>query len=405
MRTTLYVPGVLLGGVVLAAGCDLDLPPGTTLPDSHGGGVDDGDDGANGTSGASDDDSSTGPDEPDTKTGAVFTLENPAGKNAVLMFHRDGDGRLEEVGSFRTGGHGTGQGLGSQGALAIEDGYLYAVNPGDATLSSLAIGTDQLQVVDVVHTGGDMPTSVTVRDGRAYVLNASGAGSVRGFAVTDGLLKPIAGAFAALSGADPTAPAQVGLTPDGSTLIVTERATNQIVTYDVRADGSLGAPNIVASEGDTPFGFDFTSSGFLLVSEAFGGAPGASAVSSYDVLGGGGLMTLSASVPNGQAAACWVEIVGDRFAYTTNTGSNNISGYDVAADGSLTLFGGDGVVADLGDDQGPIDMALSDDEAYLYVINAAGDEIRGFEVQSDGSLSDLNTTVAVPETAVGLIGF
>ena len=57
----------------------------------------------------------------------------------------------------------------------------------------------------------------------------------------------------------------------------------------------------------------------MLVSEAVGGAAGASTLSSY-VLGGDGAATVvSPAVPSGQAAACWVVTTRDgRFAYVSN---------------------------------------------------------------------------------------
>jgi 6-phosphogluconolactonase (cycloisomerase 2 family) len=324
-----------------------------------------------------------------------------------VVFARDPSGALSELGAFATGGSGSGGGLGSQGSIAVaDDGLLYVVNAGDGTVSSMRIYDDHLGLVDIADTGGTFPTSLTTRGDRVYVLDAQGAGSVTGFSVDDGVFTSIPGASQPLSGAETTAPAQVSLTPDGSTLVVTERATDQIVTYAVANDGSLEPPVVNPSEGTTPFGFDFTSDGVMVTSEAFGGGmnPGASAASSYRVSVGGGLWTYSASVPSGQTAACWVEIVDDRFAYTTNTGSHTVSAYTLDEDGAISLFPGSGVVIDFGDEHNPIDMAVSPDEAYLYVLSAATHEISGFAIEDDGQLTDLDTTVDVPDAAVGLAG-
>ena len=65
--------------------------------------------------------------------------------------------------------------------------------------------------------------------------------------------------------------------------MVTEKATNKLTSYRVREGGQIGAPLVTASNGVTPFGFTFDRRGTLLVSEAFGGAAGASAVSSHAV--------------------------------------------------------------------------------------------------------------------------
>ena len=54
--------------------------------------------------------------------GAVYTETNSKVGNAVLVFNRMEDGQLAgPIGEYPTGGKGTGAGLGSQGALAIDD--------------------------------------------------------------------------------------------------------------------------------------------------------------------------------------------------------------------------------------------------------------------------------------------
>ena len=80
--------------------------------------------------------------------------------------------------------------------------------------------------------------------------------------------------YITLPGADP---AQIGFTPDGSTLVVTDRATNALLELPVAG----GEPTRHPSSGATPYGFDFTRDGTLVVTEAFGGEVGAAAASSY----------------------------------------------------------------------------------------------------------------------------
>jgi len=159
---------------------------------------------------------------------------------------------------------------------------------------------------------------------------------------------------------------------------------------------------VYPSAGSTPFGFAFTKRGYAIVSEAFGGAPGAGAMSSYAVRPGGILNLISGSVPNGQAAPCWVVITNNsRFAYTTNTGTNNISGYYVNHSGNLTLFNDGGVTAPT--EGSPIDMALSQNSRYLYNLNSSGHSITYFRVNmGSGSLTPLGSVGGLPVGAVGL---
>jgi 6-phosphogluconolactonase len=136
-----------------------------------------------------------------------------------------------------------------------------------------------------------------------------------------------------------TDPAQVSFTPDGGTLIVTEKATNQIDTYVVSKLALTSGPQVQDSPGATPFGFAFGRRNQVFVSEAFAGAPDASALSAFTVGKLGALQVISPSVGTGQTAACWVVVSNDgRFAFVTNTGSSTISSYSIAFDGTLQLL-------------------------------------------------------------------
>lgn len=331
--------------------------------------------------------------------GAVFTLSNDPAGNAVVAFHRAADGTLSAAGSVPTGGNGSGDGLGSQGALVLSDdgGWLVAVNAGSNDVSVLSVGAAGLEVTDVESSGGTRPISVTIHGSLIYVLN-DGSDNISGLRLgTDGSLTPVEGSTKPLSGTG-IDPAQIEFTNDGSKLVVTEKNTNLIDLYKVRGNGSLGGRPPQPSEGETPFGFAFDPAGHLIVSEAFGGAPGASAVSSYSVGRNGALTTVSASVPDGQAAACWIAVTPDgAYAYTTNTGSDNISGYSIGADGSLTLFPGDPFPA--GD--GPIDMAIAEGH-YLYALNGGTHDISAYTINADGTLSSFAGIGGLPPASVGL---
>jgi 6-phosphogluconolactonase len=90
---------------------------------------------------------------------------------------------------------------------------------------------------------------------------------------------------------------------------VTEKDTNLIDTYEVGRSRRPGVIKPQGSAGQTPFGFAFDRRGHLIVSEAFGGAADASAVSSYDV-DDGLIDPISPSVGTTESAACWIR--GDR---------------------------------------------------------------------------------------------
>lgn len=340
--------------------------------------------------------------------GAVFTLSNQPAGNRVLVWERSANGQLSQVGAVPTGGTGTGAGLGSQGALTLSTNHrwLYAVNPGSDEISVFRVHGTYLKLVEVAPSGGDMPISVTARGRLVYVLNAGGDGNIQGFHRSRfGILNPIAGSNEPLSTAAPD-PAQIGFSADREHLVVTEKGTNRITFYDVKANGSAGAPEWRASSGDTPFGFEFTRHGTLVVSEAFGGAPDASVTSSYRFRPNGNLKVVDGSVATTETAACWVAITDDgHYAYVTNTGSGSVSGYRISANGGLMLLDSDGVTASTGAGSSPIDAAFDRPSRHLYVLLAGTHSIAIFGAMADGSLDDLGRVMSLPDGAAGLAAY
>jgi 6-phosphogluconolactonase (cycloisomerase 2 family) len=340
----------------------------------------------------------------ENQAGAVYVLTNSATENAVAVFDRSADGSLTPAGTVATGGQGAGSGLGSQGALAMSDDqrWLFAVNAGSDEVSVFRVRDDGLRLTDKVASGGDRPISLTVYDDLLYVLNAGDPGNITGFRLDDGKLKAISGSTQPLSnsgsGAAP-GPAQVQFNPDGDLLVVTEKATNLIDTYAVDEHGRAHSPKTYPSAGTTPFGFAFDKRDHLIVSEAFGGAVGASALSSYDV-DDSKLEVITASAPTHQTAACWVVVTKHgRYVYTTNAGSNAISAYRIGRDGALSLLG-DGNAGATG--QSPIDMGLSRNSRYLYALSGGSHSISIFRIKSDGSLTPQGEAGGLPAGAVGV---
>lgn len=336
--------------------------------------------------------------------GMVFTSTNAAAGNEVLAYARGTGGVLIFQGAYPTGGLGTGVSLGSQGALALSaDGrWLFVVNAGSSQISVLAVQDGNLVLKDVGASGGIEPHSLTVNDDLLYVLNAGGSGNITGFRITgDGRLIPLAGSTRPLSngfaGAAP-APAEIAFSPDGKTLAVTEKGSNLIDTYAV-ADGLPAAAVTHPSSGPTPYGFAFAPQGTLVVSEAFGGQPLASALSSYKA-NLRNFKLVSGSVPTTQTAACWVAISHDGdFAYTTNAGSGTVSSYQIASNGALTRL--NSVAANLGTGSSPVDLTFSRDGDTLFVMTAGAHTVNAFAMMADGSLG-MTGTISVPAGTTGL---
>lgn len=399
------------------------------------------------------------PDKVDLREGAVFSMSNDPAGNVVVAFSRNADGTLEPAGEYSTGGTGSGGFEDSANSLVLGDNrgevapnnlsekkpkLLYATNAGSDTVSVFRVGKDSLDLVEVQDSGGDKPTSVTVSNSTVYVLNANEEldglvppncsnvndpaaqpPTISGFRVNgNGQLTPIPGATYALSGDANSGCSQVSFSPDGSTIVVTERTAKTdgqalgdegvITTFRVNKDGSLSNRVVNDATGSGPFGFTFTKDGTLLTSEQFDGPDGPSqgAAASYSVNADGTLAPRSGSVRNGGTDTCWI-VAHDNgsIAFTTSFFDNNnpaegtpssdepgarISSYRIGDDGSLTLI--DPIAFDA--EQGASDISFSRDSQYLYQLNSFNGTINAFEVGVDGQLDLIDTVQAHAPSAM-----
>lgn len=335
-----------------------------------------------------------------TGVAAVYVQTNQTESNKLVAFERAADGTLKRSGEYETACAGDGVAhLASQGSvvLAGDGDHLLVTNAGSGDVSVFTVSQSGPTLVHTCPTGA-APKSVAEHGGLVYVLN-TGDPSVSGFRLGREGLEPLADSTRALAaGADA---AQVGFSPDGSTLVVTERGTNSIVAYPVDEAGLLGDPQTQQSSGATPYGFAVTKDAVLVVTEAFGAQMGKAAASSY-TLGGGRVAPVSRSVGNGRTAICWAVATPDgRYAFATNFGDGAVSRYAVAADGTLGL---EDPTAGLAVDgaRGLRDVDLSRDGRFLYVIDTGARCVFGWAVGDDGSLSAIGSWSGLPETAAGL---
>jgi DNA-binding beta-propeller fold protein YncE len=88
-----------------------------------------------------------------------------------------------------------------------------------------------------------------------------------------------------------------------------------------------------------------------------------------------------------------------RIAYTTNTGSGTVSGFEVAGSGALTSLGVSGTT---GAGSGPIDLAFSPGDEFLYVLNGGNRTISIFRTEKDGGLTLIDTVGGLPNGVTGL---
>lgn len=325
--------------------------------------------------------------------GHVYVLSNQTTGNSVTVFSRAIDGALTRRGTFPTGGLGAGDSSGvstalnplnSQGALVMTDDrrFLLAVDAGSNEISVLAIEGDRLEVTDRVPSGGTYPVSVANHRNLVYVVNQGQTGhlppdpsgppaTVSGFTLSDdGKLTPIPESTQVLSGGPASAPGEITFRPDGSQLVVTERLANVIDVFPVDDDGLIGKPVENPSNGVGPFSATFHTNDILLVTEV------TNFVSTYRVRRDGSLRVITASLPLTELAPCWSlnSIVDPDVAYVANSCSGSISAVRFDRQGAVTLVpdgaagGIDGHIAVMRDSKAPLDMALSRDGRFLYVL-------------------------------------
>ena len=336
------------------------------------------------------------------EVGYLYTESNAAMQNSILVFKKDETGMLTMQQQVNSGGAGLGAGLGSQGALVLNETHewLFAVNAGDNTVSSFSVAADgNLTLKHTAASGGTVPNSVTVHGNILYVLN-NGSSSICGFTVgADGELTKIEGSWHALSDTAVDAP-QISFEPTGHALYVTEKATNKIDRFTLNETGGIASADFMPSTGETPFGFDYgRNKHFLIVSNAVGGLEDAGSCTSYSLSANGMLNDRNGVVPNFQGAPCWVATTKHGiFAYIGNTASNSISSYYISETGNLYLINAIAALAGLA----TIDLIVSKDNRYTYAIGAVSHTLEAFERKPFGQLHHIGTVTSLPEFVVGL---
>jgi 6-phosphogluconolactonase (cycloisomerase 2 family) len=337
----------------------------------------------------------------------VYVQTNDAAGNELIAFRRSAEGKLSPLGRYQTGGRGTGEPhLASQNSVVLtrDARRLLVVNAGSDDVSLFAVDGDALRLTARVGSGGRRPTSIAAHARFVYVLNSGGEGakpSLHGFTLDATQLISLRDSTRELASEDAD-PAQISFSPDGRTLVVTERGTNSISTYVVDERGYAAGPNQIESSGATPYGFDFADTGALVVTEAFGGEVGAAAASSYALRGAGQLTPVSTSVADTRSEVCWAAVTRDgRFAYVTNFGDGTISSYRIESDGSIELLEPVAASTRLGV-KGIRDEALTRDGRYLYALDADAQKIYGWVVGEDGQLAPLGDFDGLPPTVAGL---
>jgi 6-phosphogluconolactonase len=343
--------------------------------------------------------------EPQRGAGAVFAMTNDASKNEVIAYERAADGSLSNGESYETGGRGSGginDPLGSQGSLTLSQdrSLLFAANAGSGNISVFSVRGAHLTLLNKVPSGGSSPVAVAEYQDLVYVLNSGDAGSIVAFHLDfGGQLKEIKNSTVFLTG-DLSGGSSLAISPSGQFLVATERQANNIDTFRIKPDGTLGPIVVNANPAPGTFSVRFTPSGQLIATETGPASePNGSAESSYSVLANGKLSAISQSLPTLGAANCWNIVTPDsKFVYTSNSGTSTIAGFAIAANGTLTPIGST-IVGSNPEGIANLDLGISADGKFIYSLNSVSGNIGIFEVQKDGTLESLGEVGNLPKSA------
>jgi 6-phosphogluconolactonase (cycloisomerase 2 family) len=327
------------------------------------------------------------------KDHVVFVQTNDPDGNAIVAFRQRDDGTLKQAGTYRTGGKGgraagaESDPLASQGSLVYDqkNGLLFAVNAGSNTITVFSVKGDKLRRNQVVSSGGTFPVGFALQGKLLYVLNAGLEGSVSGFRIADGKLRPLKHSTRSLELANTnppfflSSPAQVGFTPNGKQLVVTTKDNALVEVFSVKSNGLLSEQPAKNPVAGVPFAFRFDRDGRLVLVNA-----NPSSVGTYTINADNMLKARAAPVSNDQMAACWITPVRG-YDYITNTASGTISQYKISGSGKVKLVNATAASGIAG----PIDMTAAGN--FLYVQAGLASSVQVFAVKADGSLKLIQT--------------
>jgi 6-phosphogluconolactonase len=334
----------------------------------------------------------------------VFVLTNNADKNEVLTYRRLDDGSLALTRRVATGGRGSGgttDPLQSQGSLTLSQdrSLLFAINAGSGTVSSFRLLNGFPILVDKTPAEGAFPVAVAEHNHIVYVLNAGGNGAVTGFRADGfGRLHQISQPTVHLTATNDGGSA-ITISPDGRTLVVIEKGPNNIDTFPIHPDGTLGPVKVNRSVTPGVFAAVFAPTGTLIISENQPGGTNVSSVSSYLINADGTITAISQSLPSQGDGNCWNAITPKgQFVYFDNSASASVAGFSVGANGALKPIAGT-ILSTEPEGAANLDMSVSGDGKYLYTLNSGLGTVGVLAINSDGTLKDLGEIGGLPKTA------
>lgn len=275
----------------------------------------------------------------------------------------------------------------TEGALLLVPSTSTNPNPAavDAAPAALAISPDTKHLY-VANNGNDTVTAFNIEIAGALTMISPTAGNTNPLAV---------------NGADP---ASIAIPQSGKFLYVANSGSNDVTAFSIGATGLLSrtAPsgantNPILTGGTVPKGMVISPNGsFLYVANS-----GSHNLTVFQI-GSNGLLTLvppagSNPVSTGGTTpnALMISLDG-RFLYAAN-GGGNVSAFTIGSDGLLTLVPSSaGNLNPVSAGTNPVALTMSPDGRFLYVANQGG-RVSAYTINTEtGALTPLTALVGNP---------
>ncbi len=384
----------------------------------------------------------------------LYVTSNKLDGNTVVAFHEDAHGKFKKIGEYSTGGKGTGDlevpSLKKDpthpllngddpliSAYAIEGTadkkHLVTVNPGDGTISLMAVNSDKsLKSVDTAIASDKFPVSVAIFNNHVAVASigsTNNEGSIATYKISNGKIVSIDNSRRDLA----ARPSTIRYSSDGEHVIVNELVTGKVKVYAMIGDTLSDEP---VSQADSPraakdrfqaipVGFVVRGDGkddVLLMSEARfltadfklredkGVVPlsplyswQTGSVSTYKLTDDGQISVVSAdiltgeNVEGGEIANCWVVLSADeKTLYAANALSSSISTFDIGENGEAILQDKT-AYKDQSEKLFFADISISDDGKRLYQLIGNKGQVMILNVGENGDIEHHQTVDGLPE--------
>ena len=375
--------------------------------------------------------------------GAVYAATNDVEQNSITAYGRLANGTIERFGSFRTGGKGAGDTIDpffSQFSLIAtpDNRFLISANPGSSSISVFKVLRNfRLRLTSIRRVSGFGPSTVAYSNGIVYAASVTSEdtldeeaeefslkGSLTGFRLTrSGKLRRIRKSVRQLT----NRPSTIQFTPDGRSLVVSSIAAgsaqldttdvDEVYVYRVLKGGLLSAKPIDTAastlvnnpEGRAlpgAIGFQTINVGrstYVIMAEArfqsgtgVGPVEEVASISTWKITKNQALIPgqldvlVGSSLESGQETTCWVEFSRTKeYFWVSNSASGSVSAFSFK-DGKIELVQEVAATTVV-----PIDLWLSSDGKFLYVLSING-EVDVFEVENDGFGPGLTNIQNIP---------